>query len=537
MTLPIRVTGSALIAGEFQSGTSDAFQAINAATGEHLQEKFPENGLPEIRQAAAAAQRAFSSYRALSDLQRSQFIEQIASELESLKDAIVARGTLETGLPEGRLQGELGRTTGQLRSFANLLKEGSWVRAVIETAQPDRAPLPKPDVRSFSIPLGPVAIFGASNFPLAFSVLGGDTASALAAGCPVIFKGHPAHPGTSELAARAVANAITACELDAGVFSLLQGTTHTLGSELVKHPDIKAVGFTGSLGAGRALFDQAQQRPEPIPFFGELGSTNPVFILPETLAESADKIATGFVGSLSLFAGQFCTTPGLAIVCEDDSLQTFVDVCQATVAKVPPQVMLTSGILGNYNQGVARLESHSTVKTISEGLTEENRATTKLCRVKASDWLANPLLEEEIFGPSSLLVVCQNKNEMLDVAKRLAGHLTATIHCKNDDVEFAGTLAQELELHVGRILFNGYPTGVEVCAAMHHGGPWPASTDSRSTSVGTRAIERFTRPVCYQDMPDALLPDALKNANALELSRLVDGQITQSALGHAVQGD
>jgi len=525
-----RVQGAAYIAGQMDQ-SSTGFQALNPATDEKLPGLFPENGINAVNAAAEAAEEAWLPYSQLSDAARANFLRCIAEELEQLRDAIVERGMAETALPEIRLNGELSRTTGQLQLFANLLEEGGWVRATIDTADPERAPLPKPDIRLMQQSLGPVAVFGASNFPLAFSTAGGDTASALAAGCPVIVKGHPAHPGTSELVAVAINNAISKHQLPAGVFSLLQGSSIELGSELVKHPSISAVGFTGSLAGGRALFDLASQRPQPIPFYGELGSTNPVFLLPDLLEQKATQLAPEFVTSLTMGCGQFCTNPGIIIGCAGDALDAFLSTAAEMLQQQPANVMLTPGIANAYRNGRAKLEACDQLDTLAKGLSESgHQAQAALFRVAASDYLQQPELEDEVFGPSALVIVCDSPEQMLAVAETFNGHLTSTIHATESDQSLAAELLPVISRKVGRVLFGGWPTGVEVCHAMTHGGPYPASTDSRSTSVGSRAIDRWVRPVSFQNTPNALLPEALQNENPLKIWRTINGAQSRDAI-------
>ncbi len=532
-----QITGAALIAGQAITGsvttdkTTSGFQGLNPASNELLPGIFPENGAVEVEQAVSAAADAFNRYSNLSDLQRAEFLNTIADELEADRAAIVERATQESALPDMRINGELSRTCGQLMLFANLLKEGSWVRASLDQADPERQPLPKPDLRMMQMPLGPVAVFGASNFPLAFSVAGGDTASALAAGCPVVVKGHPAHPGTSELVGRAINRAIEKCQLPAGVFSLLQGTSIELGAALVQAPAIKAVGFTGSLKGGRALFDLASSRPEPIPFYGELGSTNPVFLLPDALQQKTETLANEFVGSLNMGCGQFCTNPGLIIACKGKALDQFLDIASQGIQQQAVSTMLTPGISRAYLQGRNQLAEQEGVTVLAYGQEATgNQAQPALLKASAEAFINNPLLEEEVFGPMALVVECETPEQMLQLINGLSGHLTSTLHVAGGDQTLAQSVSAAISQKVGRVLFNGWPTGVEVAHAMTHGGPYPASTDSRSTSVGSTAIDRWVRPVSWQNAPEAVLPQALKNANPLQIWRKVDGQVTQKAL-------
>ncbi|MBY4675631.1 aldehyde dehydrogenase (NADP(+)) [Marinobacterium arenosum] len=524
------ITGAAFIAGQPIS-SPEGFQAQDPRLNQPLPGLFPENGDQEVAAAAEAAAAAFLPYSQLSDRQRALLLDCIAEQLEQRREAIVARACAETALPELRINGELSRTTGQLQLFANLLRDGSWVRASIDRADPTRQPLAKPDIRLIQQPLGPVAVFGASNFPLAFSVAGGDTASALAAGCPVIVKGHPAHPGTSELVGRAINAAIEACGLPAGVFSLLSGTRHQLGATLVQHPAIQAVGFTGSLGAGRALFDLASRRPQPIPFYGELGSVNPVYLLPAALQQNGAALASEFVQSLNMGCGQFCTNPGLLIAIDSPALEAFQAQAAQLLSKQPARPMLTAAIGRSYRRQLEQLRAHPATRQIGQGQPGDDiQVQTALFKVSADTWLADPMLEEEVFGPCALLVCCRDADQLLAVTRRLQGHLTSTLHGAQANDPLTGQLMALLPHKVGRILFDGWPTGVEVCHSMTHGGPYPAATDSRSSSVGSRAIERWVRPVSYQNTPDPLLPPALQNANPLGIWRQIDGQLSDGVL-------
>lgn len=527
-----QVIGAAIIAGEEIRGVgTNTFQALDPTTHRFLDGNFPENGTTEVEQACSQAAEAYPVYSRLSDTERAEFLESIAQELESDRDAIVARGVAETALPELRLNGELSRTTGQLQLFANVLKEGSWVRATIDTAQPDRQPLPKPDVRMMQMPLGPVAVFGASNFPLAFSVAGGDTASALAAGCPVVVKGHPAHPGVSELVARAITRAIHKHKLPAGVFSLVIGTTRELGTSLVINDKIKGVGFTGSVAGGRALFNLATGRPDPIPFFGELGSTNPVLLMPEALNNQAESLADAFIGSLNMGCGQFCTNPGVLVAMKGEGLNRFLDTVSTGIVEQPAQTMLTPGIQQAYQAGQDKVAAQDGVELVGKGAeASAYQVQTFVYKVSAEQFILNPELEEEVFGPCALIVECASDDEMKRVLNGLHGHLTSTVHAEAADQALTSEMVNILTDKVGRILFDGWPTGVEVTHAMTHGGPYPASTDSRSTSVGSSAIERWVRPVSWQNTPDVLLPPALQNANPLNLWRKVNGELIRDAL-------
>lgn len=524
----MELSGKLLINGTWTAaGKTGAFAATNPADNGKLPTNFINADLDEVNAAVAAAHDAFPIYSALSASERAAFLETIAAEIETGADAIVARGTAETGLPELRLRGELGRTTGQLRMFANLLLRGDWKRVVIDTAQPDRQPVPKPDIRLTQIPLGPVVVFAASNFPLAFSTAGGDTASALAAGCPVIVKAHSAHPGTSELVACCIAAAIEKTGVPAGTFGLLHGPGQTVGTALVKHPDIKAGGFTGSVGGGRALYNLACQRPEPIPFFGELGSTNPVFLLDKALETKADAIAEAFVGAMTLGAGQFCTNPGILVLKQGSESGAFLEKAASLIAEQQAQCMLTPNISKSYMDDNKKRQTANGVNVKALGPEADiNQAQPVLMTVNASDYLADVELQEEIFGPSTLAILCNSNEDMLQVAQSFHGHLTSSIFAADGDSAMSERLSVLMQNKVGRLIFNGYGTGVEVCAGMSHGGPYPASSNVQSTSVGERAIDRFVRPLCYQNTPEALLPLELKDDNPLGIPRLVNGAWT-----------
>jgi NADP-dependent aldehyde dehydrogenase len=510
--------------------TGTGFYAVNPKTNEALPGSFANNSVEDLNRAVNAATEAFASYSRTTDAERANFLEEIAIQIESNQAEIVARGTLETALPEVRLNGETARTCGQLRMFAKMLKEGSWVRAVIDTADPKREPLPKPDVRLTTVPLGPVAVFGASNFPLAFSTAGGDTASALAAGCPVINKAHSAHPGTAILVGEAINAAIVKCGLHPGVFSIISSGVSQIGGDLVIHPQIKAAGFTGSTGGGRTLFNMAMQRPEPIPFFGELGSTNPVYLMPEKLQTDTEALASAFVASSNMGCGQFCTNPGLLVAVKGDSLDQFKAKVAQELSTIDNQVMLTSGIADAYANGVKEMASSKGVVAVASGKEANlNEAQPMMVTVSSSDWLANPDLEHEVFGPFAMLVECESIADMEVISKQLYGHLTATVQATDADLEQSAVLVDQLRDKVGRIIMNAWPTGVEVCQAMQHGGPYPAATFS-PTSVGGRAIERWVRPVAYQNLPDNLLPAELKSGNPLGILRLVDGEYTRKPL-------
>ena len=494
--------GKHLIAGDW-IGTEETFLSAPAHGTAHA---FSV-GTPELVDAAArAAEEAFWSYGYTTRAERAAFLNAIADEIEARAEAITEIGTSETGLPVARLQGERGRTTGQLRLFAEHILKGAYLDRRHDVALPDRAPLPRPDLRMMQRPIGPVAVFGASNFPLAFSTAGGDTAAALAAGCPVVVKGHGAHPGTGEIVAEAIHAAVAKCGMPKGVFSLVQGGNRRVGEALVQHPRIKAVGFTGSLGGGRALFDLCAQRPEPIPFFGELGAVNPMFMLPQAIARRGAELGRGWAGSLAMGAGQFCTNPGIAVVIAGPEADAFIEAARAALSETGAQVMLTDGIAQAYSKGAAVIGEQAGVQTLITSMCDRREAKPFLFRVQAEDWLGNHALSEEVFGPLGLVVVARDADEMDRVARSFVGQLTTTLHMDDDDAALARRLLPVLERMAGRVLANGFPTGVEVCDAMVHGGPYPASTNFGATSVGTLSIRRFLRPVCYQNLPEAILP-------------------------------
>ncbi|MBB4103656.1 aldehyde dehydrogenase (NADP(+)) [Allorhizobium borbori] len=496
--------GKHLVAGEW-IGTDNTFQSEPAHGEAHA---FSVGTVDLVNKAAEAAEEAFWSFGYSTREERAAFLDTIADEIEARAEAITAIGTSETGLPAARLEGERGRTTGQLRLFASHIRKGEYLDRRHDEALPNRKPLPRPDIRLMQRPIGPVAVFGASNFPLAFSTAGGDTASALAAGCPVVVKGHSAHPGTGEIIAEAVHAAIGKHKLHPGVFSLIQGGRRDVGTALVTHPLIKAVGFTGSLAGGRALFDLCVSRPEPIPFFGELGSVNPMFLLPEAVKARGEAIAKGWAGSLTMGAGQFCTNPGIAVILSNQA-DAFAETARAALSEVGPQVMLTDGIAKAYRDGRDRVAAGAGVREILTSTCNLRNATPYLFRVTAKDWLANHALSEEVFGPLGLIVTVESTEEMVAVAKSFEGQLTATLHLDDADVGLGRKLLPVLERKAGRVLANGFPTGVEVCDAMVHGGPYPASTNFGATSVGTMAIRRFLRPVSYQNIPEGVLPEDL----------------------------
>lgn len=522
----MELLGKSLLGGERSKDDGGCFRAIDPSSGSKLDPVFCSATAAEIETAVQLAAEAFSSYSKASGKAKAAFLRRIADGLDGNKEALAERAHSETALPIPRLSGEAGRTSGQLRLFAGVVEEGSWVNARIDPALPDRQPLPRPDLRSMLRPLGPVVVFGASNFPLAFSVAGGDTASALAAGCPVVVKAHPAHPGTSEMVGTIIAEAVKAEGLAPGVFSLVFDAGIEAGMTLVKHPLVRAVAFTGSLKAGRALMDLASTRPDPIPCFTEMSSGNPVFVLPGALRRGPGALAAGLFGSFTLGAGQFCTKPGVVLFPESPEAATFVEELGKLVDEAQPYTLLTPGIAREY--GRATEERAATVEVAA---TAARSNPERVCRVNAqlftaklNEFLAKPELAEEIFGPDTLLVRCDGTEDYLKAAQALDGHLTATIFGDEADLSENEELVQILQQKAGRLIFNGFPTGVEVCHAMVHGGPYPSTSDSRFTSVGTLAIYRFARPVCFQGFPPALLPAELQDGNPLGIRRLVEGK-------------
>lgn len=517
------IEGMSIVAGEPRTG-SQVFHAIDAASGKPLGPDFHEAGSAEVADACAAASEAQQAFGALPSGERAAFIRLAADKIDALGDTLTQRAMAETGLPSARLEGERGRTVGQLRLFAEELEAGRWQRLRIDHADPERTP-PKPDLRLRMIPLGPVAVFGASNFPLAFSVAGGDTASAFAAGCCVVVKGHPAHPGTSELVAKAIAEAVSECGLPAGVFSLLQGTSHELGEKLVSHPSIAAVGFTGSRAGGLALMKHAAARDVPIPVYAEMSSVNPVVLMPHCLDSNADQLGATYVGSLSLGAGQFCTNPGIVLGVRGEALDRFVASAKHALEPVPAQTMLTQGIHENFERLVGDLSQDSNARLVATGSEGSGPfGQARLFTASGEAFLANPNLHAEMFGPSSIVVQCSDLDQIAQILDDMEGQLTATLHMDEADHAAARAFIPIMERLAGRIIANAWPTGVDVTHAMVHGGPFPATSDGRSTSVGTLAIDRFLRPVSYQDMPDDLLSEELRN-DAIGTPRVMNGTV------------
>jgi len=527
--------GHQIIGDRLSAELSEVFQGIDPRNGAGLPGDFHEASHAEIARAVETAAAAFDAFRATSPETRALFLEAIAEETLAAGDDLLTRASAETGHPLDRCASERFRSVNQARLFAAMLREGSWVDARIDLSDPHRQPLPKPDLRSLLLPVGPVAVFGASNFPIAISVLGADTISAFAAGCPVVIKAHPAHPGTCEIAAGIVQKAIARSGLDPGIFSMVHGRSARVGSELVRHPALAAAAFTGSLRGGRALFDAANSRPAPIPFYAEMGSVNPIFILPGALARDAAGMARGFVASLTTGVGQFCTNPGLVFgLRQSPGWDVFLQTSSQRVREYDPQTMLHAGIHFSYEEGIRSLQGMSGLRELSRSGREpapaKCEAASYLFETTAEGFRRNPSLYEEIFGPVSTMVGCQGAEEMEAFAAELEGSLTASIHGTEEDLAAHARLVAILEKKAGRLIFNGYPVGLEICHSIHHGGPYPATCHSYFTSIGTRCILRFVRPVCYQNWPDAALPDALKNGNPLGIQRLVNGERSREVI-------
>lgn len=519
------IDGALLIGGDTRQAET-RFTAVNPATGETLTPDFSSAGADAVAEACALADAAFPTFAATDPETRAAFLERIADNIVGLGDDLIVRAMAESGLPRMRLEGERGRTVGQLKLFAGVVRQGDFLDATIDPAMPDRAPLPRPDLRRVNVAIGPVAVFGASNFPLAFSVAGGDTASALAAGCPVVVKGHPAHPGTGELVARAIARAVKDSGLPAGVFSYLPGETNELGAALVRDPRIQAVGFTGSRAGGLALVRIAAEREEPIPVYAEMSSINPVVLFPAALAARGKALGKEFVASLTMGAGQFCTNPGLVLAIDGPDLDAFIASAASAMTDATPATMLTPGIHASFEQGVDALAGHDAVKTVARGKVGDgvNQAVGAIFDTTAEAFLADRALSHEVFGSSSVVVRCRDVAEIARVIAGLEGQLTATLQMDAADEADAARLVPVIARRVGRILANGWPTGVEVAPAMVHGGPFPATSDGRTTSVGTLAIARYLRPVCFQNLAPALLPAALDDANPWGIARRLDGK-------------
>ncbi|WCM49401.1 aldehyde dehydrogenase (NADP(+)) [Pseudomonas sp. WJP1] len=517
------ILGQQFIDGQRSALGRETLHSVDAHTGHALPYVFHQATEQEVVLAVTAATRAFAPFRQLSPLRRAEFLDAIAEEIDDLGDDFIALVCQETALPEGRIRGERSRTSGQLRLFAQVLRRGDFLAARIDLALPGRTPLPRPDLRQYRIGVGPVAVFGASNFPLAFSTAGGDTASALAAGCPVVFKAHSGHMATAERVAGAIVRAAQRTAMPSGVFNMIYGAG--VGQALVMADGIKAVGFTGSLKGGRALADLAAARVQPIPVFAEMSSINPVIVLPEALGQRGQKIAEELTASVNLGCGQFCTSPGLIIGLRSPQFSEFLQAFAQNMGSQPPQTMLNAGVLNSYRAGLAHIAAHDLVDHLAGQPQGNSKAQPQLFKADVQLLLdGDPLLQEEIFGPATVVVEVADQPQLRAVLDGLHGQLTATLIAEPADLDRFSELLPLLEDKVGRLLLNGYPTGVEVSDAMVHGGPYPATSDARGTSVGSLAIDRFLRPVCYQNYPDEYLPAALQNANPLGLDRLVDGQ-------------
>ncbi|WP_418604647.1 aldehyde dehydrogenase (NADP(+)) [Hwangdonia sp.] len=526
------ITGKNYIGNQLSATGDKIFKTFNPLLNIENDWDITEASKNEVNQAVQLASEAFKTYSKISGARKATFLREIANEIEALGDELLQVYSSESGLPNGRAMGERGRTLGQLRAFANHVEAGNWVDASIDTAQPDREPIPKVDLRKMNIALGPVVVFGASNFPLAFSTAGGDTAAALAAGCPVIVKSHPMHAGTGEMVASAVIKAAEKTGMPNGVFSNLNSSGIEVGQTLVQHPKVKAVGFTGSIKGGRALYDLAAKRDEPIPVFAEMGSINPVVLLPKALNNRADAIAKTYAGSITLGSGQFCTNPGLIIGIKSQGLTRFVNTLAEDIVKIEPSCMLHPNIAGAYETNKENALAQSGLKVLAgyENSVEPNYARQVVTTVEGDTFLNNPTLHHEVFGPFSLVVQCENKAQLETIISKLEGQLTGTIISDENEISEYSNVVNALQNRVGRIIFNGVPTGVEVCPSMQHGGPYPASTDSRFTAVGVDSIKRWVRPFSYQDWPNELLPDELKNENPLGISRLVNNVKTTAKI-------
>lgn len=521
------ITGKNYIGNRLSAEGKVTYKTFNPVTNAENENIFYEATASEIDAAVVLASKAFEEFRFVSGQRKAAFLNTIADEIMALDDELVQTYCSETGLPEGRAKGERGRTVFQLRSFADLVADGSWVEATIDHGIPDREPAPKPDLRKMNIPLGPVVVFGASNFPLAYSTAGGDTAAALAAGCPVIVKSHPMHAGTGELVASAIQKAAQKTGMPEGVFSNLNSSGIEVGVQLVKHPVIKAVGFTGSIRGGRALLDLAAQRPQPIPVFAEMGSINPVVLLPNAVAQKGGELARTYAGSITLGTGQFCTNPGLLLGIKSDELSSFTNQLGVEISKIQPSVMLHPNIHNAYETNKNKAYEQEAVEVVSsyEDEVKTNHARQMVVTVEGESFLNNPKLHQEVFGPFSMVVQCKDAVQLEEIIASLGGQLTGTIIAGDSELKKYSKVVNALQNRVGRIIFNGVPTGVEVCPSMVHGGPYPASTDSRYTAVGVNSIKRWVRPFSYQNWPNELLPDELKDENPLQIQRTINGKL------------
>ncbi len=526
------ITGQNFIGNKRSSQSQKTYRTFNPKLNKENEWVFTEADMDELNEAMALAVEAFKSYQKKSGVEKARFLNAICDEILGLGDNLINVYCAETGLAEGRAKGELGRTISQLKSFADLVENGSYIDAAIETSDQDRKPAAKPDLRKMLFPIGPVAVFGASNFPLAFSTAGGDTASALASGCPVIVKSHPMHAGTAELIASAIIEAAYKTGMPNGVFSLLNSSDSGVGQALVLHPDIKAVGFTGSFKGGRALHDLGSLRPNPIPVFAEMGSINPTILLPNALNNKTEELAEMYASSITLGAGQFCTNPGLIIAMKSESLKNFLNILGQKLSNIPPSCMLHPNIAKKFNENKEKFFDNDSVVQIEidSNSAEENHASPALATVSATDFLQYKDLHEEIFGPFSVVVQCDDLEQMQEVVDNLEGQLTGSIISDSGEISNYKDIVNSLQMKVGRLIFNNVPTGVEVSPAMLHGGPYPASSDSRFTAVGTDAIKRWLRPVSFQDWPNEMLPAELKNENPLNISRKINGKQTEDKI-------
>jgi 2,5-dioxopentanoate dehydrogenase len=527
----MQLTGKNFIGNTGSAKGTETFQTTNPATGELLSGKFYLITEEEVAAVALKAAEAFKLYQQKTTEEKAVFLETIADEIIALGDELINHAAAESGLPTARLAGERGRTTGQLKLFAKLLRQGSWVDARIDTAIPDRLPLPKPDLRHMLIPLGPIMVFGASNFPFAYSAAGGDTASALAAGCPVIVKAHPSHPGTDEMVSQAIISAAKKTNMPDGIYSMVF-CNEEMAIKLVTHAAVKAIGFTGSRKGGMAIFNAAVNRAEPIPVYAEMSAVNPVILMPGAVAANAAGIANAFAASVTMGVGQFCTNPGLVFMVDDENAKIFLNTLSAAIKTIAPATMLSKNICANYNAGIDKLKTMAILWAQSDAVAEANKteAVPYIFTVAQKDFIANKNLSNEVFGPASLIVLCKNAEEICEALQNAEGQLTATVHANAEDEKHLQPIINLMKEKAGRIVFGGFPTGVEVCDSMVHGGPFPSTTDSRSTSVGSAAILRFVRPVAYQNFPQHLLPDALKNNNPLKILRMVDGEYKRDAI-------
>lgn len=526
------ITGKNYIGSQLKAAGTITLKTFNPLLNTENPWVFTEATEEEIEEAVALASQAFVRYKKCSGLEKAAFLNAIADEILALGDELLVQYCSESGFPKGRAEGERGRMIGQLRSFAEMLVEGSWVQATIDTAVPERQPAPKEDLRKMLVPLGPVVVFGSSNFPFAFSTAGGDTASALAAGCPVIVKSHSMHIGTGEMVASAIIKAAQKTNMPEGVFSNLAGGGRTLGASLVKHPLVKAVGFTGSISGGRALCDLAAQRPEPIPVFAEMGSVNPVVLLPDALKENSQKWAAAYAGSITLGAGQFCTNPGVLLGVKGAGLNEFAEELTKAIEKTAPSCMLHASMQEDFEKGILKMQAQKGVLRVAQftGEVPPNHGRATVLKVNGEEFLKNKVLSHEVFGPFSILVACNDEAELLQIINTLEGQLTGTIIGEEKELHQHQDVVFALQNRVGRLIFNGVPTGVEVCPSMLHGGPYPASSDSRFTAVGTHAVYRWVRPLSYQNWPDDLLPAELQNENPLQIVRTTDHKLTLSKI-------